>query len=73
MPSTTRKKTKMQLNFEVPPAKAKLVKQDARRFNKALASVGQAALDYFYSMRVEDRERFLSRYPNKVMGRKVAA
>lgn len=53
---------------------ARLLRSDAKKFNKALGGIGERILTWFITTRTPaEREAFYKSCPNKTMGRKVSA
>ncbi len=67
------KSAKLAFNVNVSAGWVKLARQDAKRFNKPMDGIGEAALRYLFSLKAAEREKFYALVPNKIRGRKVAA
>ncbi|MDE2103825.1 MAG: hypothetical protein KGL39_41690 [Patescibacteria group bacterium] len=62
---------KVQLNFQVPASLAQKIRDDARRNQKTLNSIGEIIVrDFFRKTRTERARRYLVAAP-KISGRKI--
>lgn len=66
------KKKRRQFNVQVEPTYTRMLKRDAKKFEKSLPVMVGAILGFFYLVKDEaERARVFAKLPRKIRGRKI--